>query len=245
MKSRLRARRSHEDELIAPESAQRPAAGPARPLTGLMALQKTIGNAALQRQLQGQSKTAEPSGAQRAPDQPGTKTDAAPPKPQSIMLLKITTADGKEIRGPSKRKGHEGKFELLGFRNEKSQNMARPMGRPNSGEPSTSTEYSEDATVTKSKELAEFTFIKTVDSASPLLMQYAVSGQKLVMQVELITVGQDGRESPTLKIDLPDVVITSAQPGGNDADKANTPLESISVQSVGVTTTAFKALERR
>lgn len=245
MRTRLRVHRQQDEDALR-VTPGRAAPGQAPPaIAPLVSLQRTLGNAAFQRYLQRETGSPGRSDAvQREPDQPGKQADAAPGS-RSITLLKIKTADGKEVRGPGKRKGHEGAFELLGFSNDTVRSPANMVGRRPPGDTDTNTEHFEGGSRTTSKELAEFTFIKALDASSPLLLQYSVNGKPLVMELEVFKVDPNGLESLVMKLELPDVLITSARPGGNANDNANTPLESISVQSLGISTTILDPLVRR
>ena len=129
MRTRLRVHRQQDEDALR-ATPGRAAPGQAPPATApLVSLQRTLGNAAFQRYLQRETGSPGRSDAvQREPDQPGKQADAAPGS-QSITLLKIKTADGKEVRGPGKRKGHEGAFELLGFSNDTVRSPANVVGR--------------------------------------------------------------------------------------------------------------------
>ncbi|MBL8145918.1 MAG: type VI secretion system tube protein Hcp [Anaerolineae bacterium] len=230
MKTRLRARRTHDEELTTPSLAQHPTAELARPVTGLAALQRTIGNAALQRHLQSQTTTAAPDMVQRDRNE---KSPAPASKRTTTIYLTLTTQDGKPIRGTSKRKGHTHQIELLSIQRDKQDNRVRG---DREGQNDTTQDWHEGRSVMVEKKRIGYQLGKAVDVVSPELIQF-MNGKPLKMRIDFITTDEHGAESQGMTIELDGVMVVGYSTSGHSDDPQRTPMETLSIEADQTSTT--------
>lgn len=237
MRTRLRAARTREDDLPQARSQSTPQPIPAPAAHSLAHLQRTLGNASLQRYLGGHRSTSPTPDVIRRDAAKVPPADAAPGTPRTIVFLTMTTSDGKPLRGTSKRKGHEGQFELesvqLGV------SIANRSGRtvPGRRDAESETKHSEGGTTTTSKERVEFVVTRHMDDFSPTLVELTLNGKGVKLKLEWVRIDQDGRETKHMTLESADGMFTSYHVGSADTGKHPMPLESVGVQLQGTTTT--------
>ncbi len=125
------------------------------------------------------------------------------------MFLKI---DG--IPGESTDKAHANEIEVLSF--------SWGIQQQRSGSAS-----SGGSLTAGRADFQDFTIVKPIDKASPLLMQHCADGKHLAnMRLELCRSGED--KQPYMKYTFTDVIITGFQPGGSSGNGGETlPLETV------------------
>lgn len=239
MKTRLRSQRRREDEPLPPARTPEPGSHVPQRQTALLSLQRTLGNTAMRRYLTGEQSAAQFISRDTAKE---TVEQNAPAKSRkATFFMTITDEKGKPIRGPSKRKGHEGQFELSSF------NVFGPQAGVNgngSGGPSRETKHDGDTTTVTSKELVSFQFVKPIDDASATLVDMVASGHHCTMHIEMVVTEVDGKESAALTVDMKEVLLTGYQPAGTDNSKERIPLEVIGAETIGMVTVVHALAEK-
>ena len=247
MRTRLRRHRGEEEEYASQSAPAKTRAGqPGQAAAPALSLQRTLGNAAFRRYLQGDTERGPASGLISRDSAKEKLEQAAPVAVNKYSFFMTMTDDkGKQIPGPVKRKGREGQFELLSFKLDNSRSN-NPTGRVRDS--SQNTKYDGDTTTVSTDGVVSFSFIKRADIVSPQLMQMLNSGQHVIMHIEMVMDDTDGKESVTLMADMKDVLLTGYQLAGTDNDKDRSTLENITAETTGMVTVlnamAGKAAEK-
>ncbi len=239
MRTRLRAARTREDELPPTRSQSTPQPITAPATLSLAHLQRTLGNASLQRYLTGERSASPTADVIRRDTAKTAPADSAPAadQPRTIVFLTMTTSDGKPLRGTSRRKGHEGQFELLSVqRSDVGSPQRTRIGR--NGEPiEAKTTRGAGETTTTSNEDAEFVMTRALDDFSSTLMQMYAEGKGVKLKMEWVRFDENGRETKQMMIESADGMFTSYQLGSAGTGKDPGPLEVIGLQLRGLSFT--------
>ena len=77
-------------------------------------------------------------------------------------------------------------------------------------------------------QLADFSFVKKVDKASPVLFQHCATGQH-IKDATFVVRRAGGTQLEYLKIKLTDVLVSSVRPGGSSQGADDVPLEEVAL----------------
>ncbi len=154
--------------------------------TGILRLQRTIGNQAVQRLI-----------VQRAP----AGGDDAAKEPKSVGVASITI-EGRALKGESRVPGHEGKIDFTSL----SRDETRRMGGGGHGG---DREAGEQGFINVS-------FTKTQDGSSPTLLEAAATGKRVTAaRFDLLRRGDSGTFETLFTFEFSNGIVTQFAPGSS------------------------------
>jgi type VI secretion system secreted protein Hcp len=119
----------------------------------------------------------------------------------------------KDIKGESGDSKHKGEIEILSFHWGVSQSGTAAFGKGGGG---------------GKANISDFSFVKRVDSASPVLFQKCAQGEHI--DEGLVTVRKaGGTQLEYLKYKFTTLIVSSVRPGGSSQGSDDIPLEEISL----------------